>query len=171
MFGEDTHPRKPKEIGGLIFRSEPFAAEQVLLGNSVVRLYCASEQQDTTFLVVLSEVDEDGESTYLQRGYLRASLRKLDPAATETRLVYTFDDSMLLEPGAVTEFVIDLHPTGSVIEAGHALEVMVMAPTAAPELSGSWGFAPAAPGINLIHMSPEYPSHILLPVVDTDSTN
>lgn len=169
VFGEDTHPRRPKEIGGLIFRTEPFEEDRVILGHSVVRLYGACEREDTTFLVVLREVDEDGESTYLQRGYLKASMRQLDPSSTATQPIYTFNNPTPLNPGEVTEFTIELNPTGSVIEAGNALELMVMAPTMAPEPIGGWGFAPAATGINTIHMSPEYPSHVLLPVVDAES--
>ena len=69
------------------------------------------------------------------------------------------------ETGKVTEFVIELHPTGSIIEQGNILEVMVMAPTMAPEPIGGWGFAPAATGVNTIHMSPRHPSHVLLPVI------
>ena len=168
VFGEDTHPRRPKEIGGLICRTEPFEEEQVILGHSVVRLYGACERKDTTFLVVLSEVDQDAESTYLQRGYLKASLRQLDPASTETQPVYPFNNPVPLVPGEITEFVIELNPTGSVIEPGHALELMVMAPTMAPEPIGGWGFAPDESGINTIHMSPDYPSHVILPFVDAD---
>ena len=171
VFGEDTHPRRPREIGGLIFRTAPFEEEQVILGHSVVRLYGACEREDTTFLVVLRELDQAGESTYLQRGYLKASLRELDSASTETRPIYPFNNPIPLVPGEVTEFVIELNLTGSVIEPGHALELLVVAPTMAPEPSGGWGFEPVASGVNTIHMSPEYPSHILLPVVDLDSLN
>jgi putative CocE/NonD family hydrolase len=166
VFGEDRYPRKPDEIGGLIFRTEPFAEAQVLLGHTVVRLYAASTQTDTTFLVVLNEVDEAGESRYLQRGYLRAAMRELDPSSTPIAPKYPFNNPQPLKPGQVTEFVIELHPTGSVIEEGHALEVLVAVPSMAPEPIGGWGFVPAAMGINTIHMSPEYPSHVLLPVVE-----
>jgi hypothetical protein len=66
----------------------------------------------------------------------------------------------------VTPLDIELHPTGSIVEAGHALELLVMAPTMAPEPLGQWGFMPLPMGINTIHMSPEHPSRVLLPVVD-----
>ncbi|MEO2033681.1 MAG: CocE/NonD family hydrolase [Planctomycetaceae bacterium] len=169
VYGEAGYPHKPAKIGGLIFRTEPFAEETVLLGPTVVHLYGASTQADTTFLVVLSEVDPIGESTYLQRGYLRASMSRVGPTSTAAEPVYPFDRQMPLEPGKVQEFVIELHPTGSIIEPGHSLEVMVMAPTMAPEPIGGWGFVPAEMGVNTIHMSPRHPSHLLLPIVDPES--
>ena len=171
VYGGEGYPHKPHEIGGLIFRTEPVAEEKVLLGPTVVRLYGASTQSDTTFLVVLNEVDGAGRSKYLQRGYLQASMRQIDPTSTQSEPKYPFNKRTPLQPGKVTEFVIELHPTGSIIEKGNALEVIVMVPTMAPEPVGTWGFAPVSAGINTIHMSPQYPSHVLLPVVELDSTD
>ena len=95
-------------------------------------------------------------------------MRQLDPASTPTGPRYPFNKRTPLEPGKVTEFVIELHPTGSIIEKGNILEVMVMVPTMAPEPKGGWGLVPAAMGINTIHMSPRHPSHVLLPIVEPD---
>jgi predicted acyl esterase len=167
VYGGERYPHTPSELGGLTFRTKPFARETLLLGPSVVRLYLASTQEDTSVLAVLNEVDPSGGRRYLQRGYLKASMRDLDPQASrQGSPVYRFKKSLPLRPGEVTALEIELHPTGSIIEAGNALELLVMAPMMVPEPLGQWGFMPLPMAINTIHMSPEYPSRVLLPFVD-----
>jgi hypothetical protein len=46
---------------------------------------------------------------------------------------------------------------------------MVMVPSTAPEPIGQWGLELAEMGINTIHMSPQHPSHVLLPLVDMET--
>ena len=144
-----------------------YIALALLLGPTVVRLYLASTQEDTSVFAVLNEVDPSGGRRYLQRGYLKASMRELDPQASRPGSpVYRFKKSVPLRPGEVTALEIELHPTGSIIEAGNALELLVMAPMMVPEPFGQWGFMPLPMAINTIHMSPEYRSRVLLPFVD-----
>jgi uncharacterized protein len=167
VYGGERYPHTPSELGGLTFRTKPFPRETLLLGPTVVRLYLASTHEDTSFLAVLNEVDPSGARRYLQRGYLKASMRELDPQASrQGSPVYRFKKSLPLRPGEVTALEIELHPTGSIIEAGNALELLVMAPMMVPEPFGQWGFMPLPMAINTIHMSPEYRSRVLLPFVD-----
>ena len=167
VYGGDRYPHTPFEPGGLTFRTKPFQHETLLLGPTVVKLYLASTQDDTSLLIVLNEVDPSGGRRYLQRGYLKASMRELDTQASRPGSpVYRFTKSLPLRPGEVTALEIELHPTGSIIEAGHALELLVMAPMMVPEPFGQWGFMPLQMAINTLHMSPAYPSRVLLPLVE-----
>lgn len=170
VYGGDRYPHTPSQLGGLTYRTKPFPREAVLLGTSVVRLYLASSQEDTSLLLVLNEIDPQGRSKYLQRGYLKASMRETDSrASTPGSPIYPFKKSVPLRPGEVTVLDIELHPTGSIIEAGNVLELVVMTPMMAPEPLGQWGFLPLAMGIQTLHMSAAHPSRVLLPFVDLPS--
>ena len=60
----------------------------VIAGPSSLDLYLKSSRPDTDLQVTLSEVRPDGNETYVQNGWLRASHRKLDPAlSTRARSV------------------------------------------------------------------------------------
>ena len=54
------------------------AKDVVIAGPSSLDLYLKSSARDTDLQVTLSEVRPDGNETYVQNGWLRASHRKLD---------------------------------------------------------------------------------------------
>jgi putative CocE/NonD family hydrolase len=169
IYGGDAFPHVPHALGGLRFRTDPFAREVVLLGPTTVRLHVASTAEDTSLLVVLNEIDASGRRKYLQRGYLKGSMRETDPHASSPHAPrFPFRRSAPLRPGEVTALDVALHPTGSVIEAGHSLELVLAVPAMAPEPFGQWGFLPVGMGVQTLHMSPSYPSRVLLPVVELD---
>jgi putative CocE/NonD family hydrolase len=166
VYGGSDFPHTPFGLGSLTFRTRPFEKEMLLLGPTLARLHVASTQTDTSFFLVVNEIKPNGDRKYLQRGYLKASLRELDTGASrEWRPVHTFRHPQMLEPNQVTEFTIGMNMTGSVLPAGSLLELQIMAPGVSPEPNGQWGFIPLPMGTNTVHMSPRYPSHILLPIV------
>src|SRR6185312_15562819 len=63
---------------GLGWVSAPFARDMVIAGPSSLDLYLRSSARDSDLQVTLSEVRPDGNETYVQNGWLRASHRKLD---------------------------------------------------------------------------------------------
>ena len=54
------------------------AKDVVIAGPSSLDVYLKSSARDTDLQVTLSEVRPDGNETYVQNGWLRASHRKLD---------------------------------------------------------------------------------------------
>jgi predicted acyl esterase len=68
------------------------AEDTTILGFTQVNLFIGSSQPDTDLMVVLHDVDEAGNTTYLQRDFVRASLRAIDPAAsTDEEQLRRFD--------------------------------------------------------------------------------
>jgi predicted acyl esterase len=65
---------------GLAWVTAPVAQDTVIAGPSSFDLYLKSSARDTDLQVTLSEVRPDGNETYVQNGWLRASHRKLNPA-------------------------------------------------------------------------------------------
>lgn len=155
----------PVPIGSLSYRTAPMTEDTAILGSPVVTLYVSSQQKDTDFMVALHDVYPDGKVMYLQRGFLRASHRALDPKeSTAHRPVPLHSRVEELEPGKIYELKFSLIPLGHVIRKGHSLEVAILAPPTMP--LPNWGFAPVMlPGINTVYHSAEHPSSIELPLI------
>ena len=155
----------PAPLGSLVYRTAPFAEDLPVLGSARLVLHVSAEAEDTDFMVVLHDIGPDGETLYLQRAFLRASHRAIDPAkSSEYWTHHPHDRSEPLVPGEAYELVISFPEVGHVFRAGHALELAVLAPNFTP--ATDWGPMPInLPGINTVYHSAEHPSRLELPVV------
>lgn len=166
MFGNNAQfALVPKPIGSAFYRTEPFQVDTALLGYTQLRLFFSSTETNTDIMVVLHDVDEKGNVTFLQRDYLRASLRKLDAqlsSAEEQRRA--FDQVEPLERGKVYEAVLSIPPVGHVLRHGHRLEFGVMSP---PQIgTPDWGFVLEDTGaLNTIYHGATHPSRIVISLV------
>jgi hypothetical protein len=151
--------------GGLVFTTPPFSQDRVL-GSASADLWLSSTAADTDLQVTLSEVRPDGEETYIGRGWLRASHRKLDAAAsTPLRPVQTHlqSDSEPLQPGVPTLMRVEVFPFVHTIRRGSALRVIIDAPTG---LTGFWGFDYLkTPAVNTLYHDPAHPSRLVVGVI------
>ncbi len=163
VYGGSSYPHTPFRIGSLVFRSEPLSKPLTLLGPVAARLFVSSTDSDTSLQLVLNEVNPRGERKYLQRGYQLASMRDLDNSRTsEAMPYYRFQDRQPLTPGKITALPVELNATGSILQAGSILELIIMAPNMAPEPLGQWGFLPLPMARNRVHFSAPHPSHIVM---------
>src|SRR5262245_19315105 len=126
--------------------------------------------------------------TPIAQGWLRASHRKLDPKlSTEYRPYHTHERKEPLKPGEIVECDIEIWPTCIVVPAGHRLALTVRGKdyewqktTGAKlsnfknELLGCGPFLHNDPrdrwpsvfgGKVTLHMGPQHPSYILLPII------
>ena len=155
----------PYPSGSLNYRTEPMSADLALLGNPEVTFYFSSEQKDTDFMVTLKDVDLSGNTLYLTKGLLRASLRAIDPARSwPDEVTQSFRKVEELVPGQIYEAKLSLWTIGHIVRQGHQLELSILAPNPIPALS--FGAAPVGgPSVNKVYHSPQYASKLVLPVV------
>ncbi|MDT8369676.1 MAG: CocE/NonD family hydrolase [Longimicrobiales bacterium] len=155
----------PSRRGSLTYRTEPMPEDRTILGLPRLTFHVSSEQSDTDFMVTLKDVDPDGNTLFVQRGYLRASLRAVDPErSTPDQIVQAFDTREELVPGRIHEVTMSLYAVGHVVRRGHRLELSILAPSATPQ--PRWGPVPLdLPSVNRVYHSPEYPSRLTLPIV------
>ncbi|MFM7270959.1 MAG: CocE/NonD family hydrolase [Actinomycetes bacterium] len=107
--------------------AEPLA----VAGPGSVDLKVASTATDTDLEVTLTEVRPDGQETYVQSGWLRASHRALDETTstqTSPRHTHTRADARKLVPGRPAEVRVALFPAAHVFRAGSRLRISVQAP-------------------------------------------
>ncbi|TDT17648.1 hypothetical protein BDK89_3259 [Ilumatobacter fluminis] len=148
--------------------TEPLAEDVAVIGSGSVDLFLQSNLGDTDVEVTLTEVRPDGQELYVQSGWLRASHRALDEAAsTELRPVATHleADAAPLPDGEFELVRVEILPVGHVFRAGSQLRLVVDAPGGNRAV---WAFdTTIAQGEQVtIGHDTITPSRLVLPVVD-----
>lgn len=142
----------------LLFTSEPLAEPLEATGRITAKLYVSSDCPDTDFTVKLSDVHPDGRSLLVTDGIRRASLRN------------GYGKHEPLEAGRIYEIEIDLWSTSLIFNKGHRIRVAVSSSNSPRfEPNPNTGDPHMVPGkarvaTNTLHLSPDQPSHIILPI-------
>ena len=166
---DDFWQHEPPPGSVASFTTAPFGQDTLLTGNASADLWISSTSPDTDLEVMLTELRPDGHGgwleQYVQKGWLRASHRLLDPSrSTPLRPYQTHQltDASPLIPGQATAVRVEIFPFSQLFRAGERLRVTIEAPSELPEL---WGFAALpAPAQNTIYTDPAHPSSIALPL-------
>lgn len=155
----------PNPLGTLSYRTEQMASDTVLLGSPQLTIYVSSDQTDTDFMFTLKDVDPAGNTLFLQRSVLRASLRHVDKVSSKAdEIVQSFSIVETLVQGEIYKVTLSLSALGHVVREGHQLELSILAPSALP--NPIWAFAARSPvSMNSIFHSQRYPSELKLPVI------
>ncbi len=165
IFTNQTFDVAPPPLGALHYQTVPLERDVGIAGTVVLTLYLSSEVEDTDIMAVLYDIDPEGNTLYIQRGFMRASHRHIDKTRTRSHDPYfSHDKEDLLEPGKVYEVKVPLYPVAHVFRQGHQVQIGIMTPPTIP--LPNWGFIiKNLPGIITVHHSEEYPSTLTLPVI------
>ncbi len=155
----------------------PLTTNTTAIGGGVVKLWVKSSTPNVDFQATVTEVRPDGNETFVQDGWLRASERKLATRGkknmfkqkpTALQPIPTFLESDL-EPMPANEFVpvtIPLYFEGHAYRAGSRIRVIIAAPNGTQPI---WSFSHTQPeggtASEEIAFSPSMPSSLTLPVV------
>jgi predicted acyl esterase len=123
--------------------------------------------------VVISEVRPDGNETYVQSGWLRASHRTLAASSTELEPIptHTKADAAPLPAGELTLVRVPIFPVGHAFREGSRIRVVVKAPGGTRP---RWAFdaIPADGDATVtIGRGGDHASRVVLPVADVDVTS
>lgn len=160
-----SYDQRPVEIRPdvLCYTSEELTEPLEVTGPVKVFLYAASTAVDTDFTAKLVDVCPCGCVRNLTDGIQRARYRR------------SGNTEQLLTPGQVEEYEIDLWATSNVFKAGHRIRVEISSSNFPrfdrnPNFGGTIATATAAdfrPAMQTIHHDREYPSRIVLPILDS----
>jgi predicted acyl esterase len=149
--------------------SAPLAANTTVIGAGALQAWVRSSKRDVDLQVTISEVRPDGKETFVQSGWLRASVRKLDKKKStqlEPVLSLRRSDAAPLPKGKFAKLTIPLYYQGHAYRAGSRLRVIISAVNGDQPV---WSFAETRPAHGhpkvTIARSPSRPSRLLLPVV------
>jgi putative CocE/NonD family hydrolase len=156
---------RPCPLGTLNYQTPVMTEDTVVLGAPELTLYLSCESSDSDLMFTLKDIDPVGNTLFLQRSVLRASMRLVDEAETMPQeIIQAFTATDELVPHEVYEIKLSLSAIGHVIREGHRLELSILAPCAIPD--PIWGFAPVSqPSVNKVFHSKRHPSRFLLPVL------
>jgi predicted acyl esterase len=146
----------------------PLGQNTVVVGAGALHVWIEASTPDVDLQVTVSEVRPDGNETYVQSGWLRASERKLDRAAStllEPVLSLRRADAAPLPRGRFTQVIVPLYYEGHAYRAGSRIRITISAPGGDQP---TWAFAdltPGAPATVRVAHSAAMPSRLVLPVV------
>ena len=161
----EEHPRGT----ALSWLTDPLGDDAAVIGSGAVQLWVRSAKPDVDLQATISEVRPDGKEVFVQGGWVRASMRKLDPAkSTRLEPVLSLRKSDI-EPMPRKRFAkvtIPLYYQGHAYRAGSRIRVTISGANGDQPI---WAFARAKPkkGKTRVEIasSKRRPSKLTLPVV------
>jgi uncharacterized protein len=171
VFGPPLSP-KPDILA---YETEPFPEDFQVIGPIALYLNASLTSGDGDFLVNIQDVEPDGTSSVLTRGWLKASHREVDESQSHSwRPFHPHMNPQPVPEGEVLEYAIEIQPIANVFKAGHRLRLEIW-PCDWRDVKGDydwtlfWGYTHHIPyGKNVdyeIHHDQRHQSHLLLPVV------
>ena len=127
--------------GRAVWTSPRLGSDLEVLGSASLDLRVVAGAPDVDLQATITEVRPDGQEHYVQRGWLRASQRALDPArSTATRPFHPMrgSDARPVVPGQPFSARVEVFPFGHTFRTGSAIRVVVDSPTG---VTGNWGFS------------------------------
>jgi hypothetical protein len=155
---------------GLGFSTDPLDADVLVVGPGSVDLWISADADDTDLEVTLTEVRPDGTEVYVQSGWLRASQRALDGAASSAvapAQTHLEADAAPLPRGEFTEVRVALFPVAHLFRAGSRLRLTIDAPGNNRPV---WEFESVSAGETVtVGHDPARPSRLVLSVVPNNA--
>ena len=167
---------QPTAGSAVSYVSAPLSSDTTAIGAGAVNLWVESSTPDVDLQATVSEVRPDGNETFVQDGWIRASERKLATTSenmfkqtpTPLQPIPTFLASDL-QPMPADEFVpvtIPLYFEGHVYRAGSRIRVTISAPNGTQPI---WSFSQTQPEGSTANVSiafgPGMPANLTLPIV------
>lgn len=148
--------------GRVVFTTPPLTNTVTTYGPASADLWISTGAPDVDLQVTVTEVRPDGQETYVQRGWLRASHRALDPARSTDFDPYTLDtqDALKDMPADLPQLLrVPVFPFGHTFRPGSSLRIYVEQPS----VTGLWGYQTiSTPQTLSIHYGKRYPSRLVL---------
>jgi predicted acyl esterase len=156
--------------------SAPLTTNATAIGGGAVHLWVKSSTPDVDLQATVSEVRPDGNETFVQNGWIRASERTL---ATSSSNIFKQSPTLLqpiptfaasdVQPMPANEYVpvvIPLYFQGHAYRAGSRIRVTIAAPNGTQPI---WSFSQTQPAdttaTESIAFSSSMPSSLILPIV------
>jgi uncharacterized protein len=145
----------------------PLSQNTAVIGAGRVDLWVRSSAPDVELQATVSEVRPDGKETFVQNGWIRTEVRKLDPQypELEPEATYLQQDFADMPADQFVPVTIPLYYEGHMYRAGSRIRVRISAPNGDQPI---WSFSetvPAGQAQVAIGYGKNRPSRLELPVV------
>jgi predicted acyl esterase len=150
----------------LTWTSAPLEQDLDMVGHIELRLDASSTALDTAWIVILQDVDPAGHASDVTGGYLRASLREVDEAASQPGApVVPCRNPQLVPVGEMVQYRVPLVANARRFPAGHRIQLCLTSDDQDPTTPAIMSFRHASVGtssLNTVRSS----SRLLLPVLN-----
>ena len=167
---------QPTTGSAVSYVSAPLSSDTTAIGGGAVNLWVESSTPDVDLQATVSEVRPDGNETFVQNGWIRASERKLattstnmfEQAPTPVQPIPTFlaSDVQAMPADEFVPVTIPLYFEGHVYRAGSRIRVTIAAPNGTQPV---WSFSKTQPDGTTADVSiafgPGMPANLTLPIV------
>ena len=167
---------QPSAGSAVSYVSAPLTTDTTAIGAGAVHLWVKSSTPNVDLQATISEVRPDGNETFVQNGWIRASERTLAtnannmlkqrPTALEPIPTYLASDEQPMPANRFVPVVIPLYFEGHAYRAGSRIRVEISAPNGTQPV---WSFAHTQPegstATESVAFSPAMPSSLVLPIV------
>lgn len=175
----DVFVQQPVEetsvVATLEYSTAPLPVDTEVIGPIALTFFADIDQEDTNWLVAVSDVAPDGDVVELSRGFLKASHRAVDEARSmpwEPFHPHLTRDPVV--PGEVVEYKIGLAPIANLFLRGHRIRLTFAAmdhqfwppPNAELGLGHTpWHVCSSKTVMHRIYHDDANPSRLVIPVV------
>jgi predicted acyl esterase len=167
---------QPSAGSAVSYVSAPLTSDTTAIGGGAVHLWVESSTPDVDLQATVSEVRPDGNETFVQNGWIRASERKLaassdnmfkqSPTLLQPIPTFLASDVQSMPANEFVPVVIPLYFQGHAYRAGSRIRVTIAAPNGTQPV---WSFSQTQPAgadaTESIVFSPTMPSSLILPIV------
>jgi len=159
------------EINSLKYQTAPFSDDVEITGPVALYLYASIDQDNTTWIVHLNDVDAQGNAKLLALGYLNAVHRATDPGKSTPLQPYHPHLKMEpITPGEIYEYAIAINSISNVFKAGHSLQLEIRTREHGNEPGGAQPpfaihIGTSKTVLHKIYHDKKHQSHLLLPVI------
>ncbi len=167
---------QPPAGSAVSYVSAPLSTDTTAIGGGTVNLWVKSSTPDVDLQATVSEVRPDGNETFVQNGWIRASERKLattstnmfgeTPTAVEPIPTFLASDVQPMPAGEFVPVTIPLYFEGHAYRAGSRIRVTISAPNGTQPV---WSFDQTQPEGATAEVSiafgPGMPASVTLPIV------
>ena len=165
-FTNKPYPLPGDTIPGVRFSTAPLKKDMEVTGPMALYLSAVLDQTDATWIVSLNDVAPDGSSRLVTKGWLRASHRALDERRSKpSQPFHPHTESVLVEPGKIYEYAIEIRETSNLFKMGHKIELVIKGQDAPSEDPIWFHLCNITETKHTILHNSEHTSYLLLPVI------
>ena len=157
------------------YTTPPLERDLYVNGPIQANVWVSTTALEAGVVVRITDVSPDGRSQEITNGILTASMRAVD--ASRARMLdgqsiqpwhlFTEEARQRLSPGEIVPLNVEVFPSSFVIKEGHALRVSVGASDLPHGLPPLPDLIRGVVGLLTVYSEADYPSHVVLPVVET----
>jgi putative CocE/NonD family hydrolase len=159
---------QPSERNRISYVTEPLSEDTTVIGSGAVHAWVRSSKPTVDLMATVTEVRPDGKETFVQSGWVRGEMRKLDrdrSSLLRPVLSLRARDVKPMPDGRFVKVVIPLYNQGHAYRADSQIRVTITDPNGDQPI---WAFEETKPKrrakVELAH-SASRPSRLILPVV------